>query len=58
MHEYEIRILQASGSPAITTWEMQLTDFAAIRSARKMAHGEALRGLERPGVHYRSGGDA
>ena len=38
MHEYEIRILQRSGSPIITA-EIQLSDTAAIRSARKMAQG-------------------
>lgn len=49
MHEYEIRILQANGSPAILTCEIQFSDFAAIRSARKMADGrlfEVWRGLE------------
>ena len=48
MHEYEIRILQASGS-AIITCEIQLSDVAAIRSARKMARGrqfEVWKGLE------------
>jgi hypothetical protein len=40
MHEYEIRILQASGSPAIIIGEIQLSDGAAIRSARKLAQGK------------------
>lgn len=39
MHAYEIRILRTSGSPTIILAEIQLTDFAAIRSARKLAHG-------------------
>ena len=39
MREYEYRILQLDGSPAIITMEMQLSPGAAIRSARKMAHG-------------------
>jgi hypothetical protein len=49
MHEYEIRILQANGLPAILTSEIQFSDFAAIRSARKMADGrlfEVWKGLE------------
>ena len=48
MREYEIHIIEASGSPVITG-EVQLTDTAAIRSARKAAHGrqfEVWRGLE------------
>ena len=49
MHEYEIRVFQAKGAPAIITSEVQLSDQAALRSARKMADGrpfEVWRGLE------------
>jgi hypothetical protein len=38
MHEYEIRIL-SSGKASIIIEEIHLSDIAAIRSARKMAHG-------------------
>ena len=37
MPEYEIRVLQLDGFPALITSETQLTDMAAIRSARKLA---------------------
>jgi len=49
MHEYEIRIAQATGSPSIISEEIQLCDKAAINSARKMAGGkpfEVWRGSE------------
>jgi hypothetical protein len=39
MREYEYRILQLDGSPAIVTMEVQVSPGAAIRSARKMARG-------------------
>jgi hypothetical protein len=50
MHEYEIRILGSAGSPALIIPDIQLSDEAAIRSARKIAGGrpfEVWRGLER-----------
>jgi hypothetical protein len=40
VREYEIRIFQEKGSPPIISWEVQLSAGAAIRSARKMAHGQ------------------
>jgi hypothetical protein len=49
MDHYEIRILQDTGSTAIITAEVQLSDVAAIRSARKTARGrlfEVWRGSE------------
>jgi hypothetical protein len=39
MNEYEVRILNDGGTLALLVAEVQLTDFAAIRSAKKMAHG-------------------
>ena len=39
MNEYEVRILNEGGTLALLVAEVQLTDFAAIRSAKKMAHG-------------------
>jgi hypothetical protein len=65
MQEYEIRIFQAENFAAVTTFEIQLHDKAAIRSARKTAAGkpfEVRRGSEiicgwttgpsaRPGIH-------
>jgi hypothetical protein len=39
MNEYEVRILNEGGTLALLVSEVQLTDFAAIRSAKKMAHG-------------------
>jgi hypothetical protein len=49
MYAYEIRIIRTSGSPSIILAETQLTDVAAIRSARKIARGkpfEVWRDLE------------
>jgi hypothetical protein len=48
MHNYEIRIIQAPGSPSLITAEIHLSDESAIRSARKLARGkqfEVWRGL-------------
>ena len=39
MQEYEIRILQEDGFPTLIMAQTQLSDEAAIRSARKMSHG-------------------
>jgi hypothetical protein len=39
MREYEIRILRAPGSPTLIMAGTQLNDFAAVRTARKMARG-------------------
>ena len=49
MQEYEIRIFQEKGTPAVVAMEVQLSDTAAVRSARRMARGkpfEVWRGLE------------
>jgi hypothetical protein len=49
VQEYEIRILRALGSPALITSEIQMSDGAAIRYARKLAEGkpfEVWKGLE------------
>ena len=49
MHEYEIRILQPNGRPALITPEIRLNDHAAIRSANLLANGrgvEVWRGME------------
>jgi hypothetical protein len=49
MQEYEVRILRVPGSPALITSEIQMSDGAAIRHARKLAEGkpfEVWRGLE------------
>ena len=49
MTSYEYRIEQGSGFPAIIMLEVQLTDKAAVRSARKAAHGrpfEVWRGVD------------
>jgi len=42
MHEYEIRVLQADGSPAIIASEIHLSDHTAIRSACKLADGKGV----------------
>jgi hypothetical protein len=42
MGEYEIRILRADGRAAIITYEIQLNDNAAIRSALKIANGRKV----------------
>ena len=50
MYAYEIYILQSKGYPSIITAEIQLSDVAAFRSARKLAQGrpfEVWRGNER-----------
>jgi hypothetical protein len=50
MHEYEIRVLQASGGPALITAEIHLNNKSAIRSGQKLANGqnfEVWRGSER-----------
>jgi hypothetical protein len=39
MLQYEIRILKVPGSPSIIMLGTHLNDFAAVRSARKMALG-------------------
>jgi len=49
MPEYEILILRDEGSPSTITAETQLSDKAAIKSARRMARGrqfEVWRGPE------------
>jgi hypothetical protein len=49
MGEYEIRILRTDGRAAIITYEIQLNDNAAIRSALKIANGrkvEIWRGMD------------
>jgi hypothetical protein len=50
MHEYEIRILRADGRSSLITSQIHLNDYAAIRSALKLANGkrvEVWHGLER-----------
>lgn len=42
MGEYEIRILNDDGTVARITCEFQLTDTAAITSARRLAKGAAF----------------
>jgi hypothetical protein len=37
MREYEIRILQAKGSPTLIAAEIHLTDESAVRSGKRMA---------------------
>lgn len=49
MPEYEIHILDDEKSPSIITAEVELSDRAAIQSARRLARGrqfEVWRGLE------------
>jgi hypothetical protein len=49
MDHYEIRILPSPGFPTMVMAGVQLSDFEAIRSARKMARGrpfEVWKGLE------------
>lgn len=49
MPEYEIHILQDERLPSTITAETQLSDQAAIKSARRLARGrqfEVWRGLE------------
>jgi hypothetical protein len=49
MHEYEIRILNDNGKTALVAAEIQLSDHAAIRSAKKLANGrkvEVWRGID------------
>lgn len=49
MHEYEIRICNATGQVAIIAAEVQISDHAAVRSARKLAQGrkfEVWRGMD------------
>jgi hypothetical protein len=41
MNEYEIRILKAHDRPTLISAEVHLTDNSAIRSARRMADGNA-----------------
>jgi hypothetical protein len=50
MGEYEIRILQAEGSPTLISAEVHLTDESAVRSGKRIAKGrlfEVWRGNER-----------
>jgi hypothetical protein len=49
MKDYEIRICNADGRAAIIAAEAQISDHAAIRSARKLAQGrrcEVWRGMD------------
>jgi hypothetical protein len=43
MHEYEVRICNTDGRAAIITAQVQISDHAAIRSARKLAQGPIRR---------------
>jgi hypothetical protein len=49
MHAYEIRIFNANGRAGIIGAEVQISDHAAVRSARKLAQGrkfEVWRGMD------------
>jgi hypothetical protein len=43
MYAYEIYILQSKGYPSIITAEIQLSDEAAFRSARKLPRADPLK---------------